>query len=218
MKLKYVIAGLLMAISANASASLIVNGSFEDNDVKKGSWAKFDASTVNGWDGLNIEIWDHLDRRAAFEGDQLLELNAFGKRNAANNAYQISQTFATDVNAHYSVSFAYQARTSASEAFLFEILNDAGSAIFSELITDHSKNVWRVFDTDFVAPDLFTTISFTSISGGTTGNLIDAVKVTSVPEPATLLPFAVALMFIGARLMRRNSESAFLSNDIKKAS
>ena len=60
--------GLLLAASANAN--LIVNGSFEDNDVAEGTWQYFVADDVNGWDGSNIEIWDGLNGVASADGEQ----------------------------------------------------------------------------------------------------------------------------------------------------
>lgn len=210
MKLVKAIVGFALVISANVSANLIVNGSFEDNNVASGSWAKYNASNVNGWDGQNFEIWDNLGGTAAYEGDQLLELNSWGARNADNNAYMISQSFDSDENASYVVEFAYMARSNSNESFLFEISDDMGNTLFSQVLDDHTTSDWLTFDTTFLATSTLSSISFTSVSGGTVGNLIDGVSVTavsasatSVPEPATLAPFVAALMLVGARRMKK---------------
>lgn len=210
MKLVKVIAGLALVLSANVSANLIVNGSFEGNNVASGSWAKYNASAVEGWDGLNFEIWDNLGGTAAYAGDQLLELNSWGARNGDNNNYEISQSFSTDINQLYAVEFAYQARANDDESFLFEIYDDLGNTLFSQVLDDHTTGDWLVFDTTFLASSVLSSISFASISSGTVGNLIDAVSVTavattatSVPEPATLAPFVAALLFVGARRMKK---------------
>ena len=204
MKFGKLVAGLLVVLSANASANLIVNGSFEDNNVNSGSWANFNASTVNGWDGQNIEIWNNLFSIAAYDGNQLAELNSGGATNGPNNSYMISQTFATDVNALYNVDFAYMARNNSDESFLFEVLDGNGGSLFSQVIDDHVTGNWSTFNTMFQASTAFSTISFTTISSGSMGNLLDAVEVTSVPEPATLAPFAAALMLFGARRMKKS--------------
>ncbi|MEG3765370.1 DUF642 domain-containing protein [Alteromonas sp. 14N.309.X.WAT.G.H12] len=210
MKLVKAIAGLALVLSANVSANLIVNGSFEDNNVASGSWAKYQANAVNGWDGRNFEIWDNRGGTAAYEGNQILELNSWGAPNVDNNAYMINQSFDSDVNASYAVEFAYKARSKNDESFLFEISDDMGNTLFSQVLDDHTKSDWRTFDTRFLATSTLSSISFTSISGGTVGNFIDSVSVTavsatatSVPEPATLAPFVAALLLVGARRMKK---------------
>ncbi|MBU2978188.1 DUF642 domain-containing protein [Alteromonas sp. C1M14] len=203
MNLVKVLAGLAVVLSANVSANLIVNGSFEDNSVASGSWAKYKASDVNGWDGQNFEIWDTFGGTTAYEGDQLLELNAWGARNGDNNSYVVSQSFSTDINELYAVEFAYKARTNNDESFLFEINDELGNTLYSEVLDDHTKSDWLVFDTTFLASSALASINFTSINSGTVGNLIDAINVTRVPEPATFAPFAAALLLVGARRMKK---------------
>jgi hypothetical protein len=77
--------GVLVCLSHGVAANLIVNGSFEDNNVKSGKWSWFTADKVNGWDGSNIEIWDNLLSINAFDGSQIAELNSHGSNKSIFN-------------------------------------------------------------------------------------------------------------------------------------
>ena len=187
--------GLILASSANAN--LIVNGGFEDNNVAAGGWSYFSAADVNGWDGSNIEIWDHLNGVVAPEGQQHAELNAHP---GTGDIFSIYQTFATVVGQTYDVSFFYSARSSSSEAFDFSVGN------LASLINDHVVGSWSQYANSFVASNAFTTITFTTTDTSTVGNFLDGVSVTakhSVPESSSLLLLALGLA--GLTLMRRTA-------------
>jgi hypothetical protein len=185
-------AGLLLGVglSAGANANLIVNGGFEDNNVATGSWQYYSANQVNGWEGSNIEIWDHLGGVVAPEGNQHAELNAHP--NAGQ--FSIYQTFTTVVGQLYDVSFFYSARQDNSESFQFSV----GS--LDALINDHVVGTWNQYVNVFRANSTSTTLRFTSVtpSYSTVGNLIDGVNVTShVPEPAGYALLALGIIGLG---------------------
>lgn len=185
-------AGLLLGagLSAGANANLIVNGGFEDNNVATGSWQYYSANQVNGWEGSNIEIWDHLGGVVAPEGNQHAELNAHP--NAGQ--FSIYQTFTTVVGQLYDVSFFYSARVNTSESFQFSV------GTLNELINDHVVGTWNQYTNVFRANSTSTTLRFTSItpSYSTVGNLIDGVSVTSqVPEPAGYALLALGIIGLG---------------------
>ncbi len=190
-------AGLLLGVglSAGANANLIVNGGFEDNNVATGSWQYYSSNQVNGWDGSNIEIWDHLGGVVAPEGNQHAELNAHP--NAGQ--FSIYQTFTTVVGQLYDVSFFYSARQDNSESFQFSV----GS--LDALINDHVVGTWNQYVNVFRANSNTTTLRFTSItpSYSTVGNLIDGVSVTShVPEPAGYALLALGIIGLGLARQR----------------
>lgn len=189
-----------------AKAGLIINGGFEDTFVKDGSWKWFTSDKVDGWDGSNIEIWDSLTKFKSYQGEQHAELNAHGSR----GVFSIFQTFSTNNNKSYDVSFAYAARRSNSESFMFEVLDASNnSVIFSQLMDEHQVNNWSKFGTSFKAESDQTMIRFTTVNKGTVGNFLDDVNVVasrlissssiqSVSEPSTfalsgLLLTAIAL-------------------------
>ena len=198
---------LIVGVSTPAHANLILNGSFENNDIKSNSWKAFTAGTVDGWSGTNMELWDNFQRLNAFDGSQYAELNANGN----GGRYSIFQRFATEVGATYDVSFAYAARRS-GESFQLDILSDTDSILYSQVFDDHSIKIWSEFNGDFVAQTALTTIRFSTINRGTYGNFIDDIAVTAVPsfvasassmsvsEPMSL---AILLPLSAFALMRR---------------
>ena len=182
--------GLLLAASANAN--LIVNGSFEDNDVAEGTWQYFVADDVNGWDGSNIEIWDGLNGVASADGEQHAELNA----HPYAGEFSIFQDFATVIGQSYDVSFFYSARQSNAESFAYSV-----GSLMGEL-TDHVVGSWSQFQGSFIATGETSQIRFTSITNGTVGNFLDGVVVAaSVLEPGSLVLLTLALF--GLELPRK---------------
>ncbi|GAA3961607.1 PEP-CTERM sorting domain-containing protein [Allohahella marinimesophila] len=189
--------GASIAMAATASANLIQNGGFEQPDVKAGTWKYFSASTVDGWNGSNIEVWDAFNGVTAYEGAQHAELNAHPSH---GGAFSIFQGFDTTVGASYDLSFAYRARQSNNESFSAEV------AGINWILDDHTTSGWSLFSGSFLATSAFTTLTFTSIfpETGTVGNFLDDVQVTpsvaaSVPAPASLALVAFGLLGLALR-------------------
>lgn len=197
---------LLTTISAPSSASLIINGGFEDNKVPYGSWRWFSANQVNGWDGSNIEIWHYLGGEQAYQGSQFAELNAHPR---SSNAFSIYQDFETAIGQTYYLSFAYQARQhSVNEAFLWEVIDISKanpSLLASQILDDHTKNGWSIHNSSFEAISSSSRIKFTSITPTvfTQGNFLDDIKITAqVAEPPSfvLVCFGLCSLLISRRL------------------
>jgi len=188
----------LTFLSSTVYASLIINGSFEDNDVPFGSWRWFSSDNVNGWRGSNIEIWDHLGGEQAYHGNQFAELNAHPK---PSKAFSIYQDFQTIVGQPYYVQFAYQARRlSKKESFRWEILDlsdSEPSILISTVLEDHTTKGWSALNASFVAESNSSRLQFTTIKPSvfTQGNLLDDVKITAqVAEPSTFLLGCLGLL------------------------
>jgi hypothetical protein len=192
----WVAAATLLAatlITPSAQATLIVNGGFEANPLKKNQWTYLNSKDVLGWEGSNIEIWHHLNGVLAPEGTHHAELNADGKN---EGQWSIFQTFATTKGQLYDFSFYYRARVNTSEAFKFKIGN------VEELIKQHSTSGWNKFSGSFVADSSKSMIRFTSLTSGTYGNFIDDVVVTQTPSTAkAAVPAAPTLAVLGLGLL-----------------
>lgn len=180
-----------------ANANLIVNGSFEDNDVNHGAWKWFTSENVNGWEGSNIEIWDHLFNKPAYHGQQFAELNSHPE---PSGGYTIFQEFDTIAGQKYDLSFAYQARVdSANEAFSASILDVTG-LIQEWILDDHTTAGWSVMKSTFTAESTISRLEFTAITPvtHTYGNFLDDIRVTNhVSEPGTLALFSLGLLGLG---------------------
>ncbi|MDM7860564.1 DUF642 domain-containing protein [Alteromonas sp. ASW11-36] len=203
---------LLLAVwSSNADANLIVNGSFEDNDVRANTWRWFASDKVNGWQGSNLEIWNSFRRVNAVDGSQFAELNAHGQR---GRPFTISQIFDTTAGQIYDLSFYYSARRSNKEAFQVDVEDNAAQSIFRQIMDDHVKGRWSYFSTQFVAFSNQTRLSFSSVFPytGTVGNFIDDVRVVgaqTVSEPGSLLLALIsAAGIIWLRIKRKVVKSA----------
>lgn len=192
------------------SANLIVNGGFENNELRFNTWSWFDSSKVDGWEGSNIEIWHNYAKFDSFEGSQHAELNAHP---SSGEAFSIFQAFNTEIGRVYDFEFAYSARRNTDESFQVDVVSDQTN-IYSRLITDHTVKSWSVFDDDFTAIAAQTVLMFTSVTpySGTVGNFLDDIKVTARPvlakttiqvaEPYSPLLFGLVLVgwFISRRI------------------
>lgn len=197
---------VFFSVSITAHANLILNGSFESDDIKSNSWKPFAEDTVTGWSGTDMELWDNFNRLNAFEGSQYAELNA----NVRGVNYSIFQNFKTEAGTTYDVSFAYAARRN-GESFKVDIFSETDSVLFTQVFDDHNVKRWSVFFGDFTAQTSLTTIRFSSLNAGTYGNFIDNIVVTEAPsfsasvssvsEPASL---AILLPLTALALIRRN--------------
>jgi hypothetical protein len=183
----------LIGVVTSTPANLIKNGGFEENHVADKNWKWFKSSSVNGWDGSNIEIWDTYKNFDAYEGEQYAELNAHSSN---GDPFAIFQTIETEIGALYDVSFAYSARSNTRESFLFD-LSSFNQAFLSVLVDDHQVKTWSLFNIRFKAIDLFTTIGFTSItpSTGTVGNFLDNISVLKSPATRTSTVSAPSVAF-----------------------
>ena len=193
------IGGIALLASVTANASLIVNGSFENNTVNAGGWKSFNSSQVDGWSSeAGIEIWNNLFNVAAFDGNNLAELNSAG------SGYQsLSQSFASEAGQTYALDFAYTARDTLNESFEV-VISDANTAsiLFSQVIAQTTRRQWNTFNSVFVASSDETVISFNSLTRGSNGNLLDAVSVT-VPEPGSLGLMALGLIALASGRLRK---------------
>ncbi|MFC3093524.1 PEP-CTERM sorting domain-containing protein [Alteromonas sediminis] len=189
-----------------ASANLIINGSFEDNDVQQGKWKWFYAEDVNGWNGSTIEIWDNFKGIDATEGNQFAELNAHSN---GKKQFGIFQTFQTNVGQTYDVSFAYRARQSNKEAFEIGLSDSNDVSFFNQIMDDHIVGEWSFFKGSFVSTTSTTSLWFSTVNpySGTVGNFIDNISVTSVNNvPAPTVWFLIVSALTGLFVFKKQRQ------------
>lgn len=195
----------LLSWTGAVSANLVVNGGFEDKPtgapIGGGSgWDYYDADSINGWEGDNLELW--IGRNpSAYEGNYHAELNAHGQN---SDSWSIFQSFDTEVGVKYNLTFAYSARRGDDQSSKEAFRVTAGDLDLA--INDHVKNDWFVFDGVFTALSESTTLMFESIFpySRTAGNFLDDIQVTqvvrtaSVPEPSPWVLLSLGLLGLGA--------------------
>jgi hypothetical protein len=202
---KILLASLLCVFSWQAqAANIVVNGSFENPDIKAGSWTVFNTLTSGlGWTtgGAGVEIRDNVVGKA-YEGTQFAELDSHGQ----NSNSSISQTLSTMVGQMYKLSFAYSGRikqpesTNGISVFWNGLELDTVSAAGSKI------HDWVVYS--FTVEGLGNDVLAFAATGkeDTLGGSLDDIQVSAVPIPAAALLFAPALLgFLG---LRRKAQSA----------
>lgn len=192
--MKVLLAASVLACATASNANLIVNGGFEDSDVGTNQWEWF--TSVNGWEGSTVEVWDSLQDFDSHEGDQHAELNA---HNNGGGVFSIYQSFATTAGFTYDVSFAYAARTNIGEQFSYAI-EDGSSIIDSMFIDNNLVKQWSVFNSSFIATGSSSKIVFTSVipDTGTVGNFLDSIYVTTRDNIVNAsAPASIALILAG---------------------
>ncbi|WNC68440.1 DUF642 domain-containing protein [Thalassotalea nanhaiensis] len=212
-------AGLIYSDATN----LLINGSFEEPSIPGTSWRHYAADDVIGWESSaivdssgaeikdgRIEIWNGLFGTPATHGDQLAELNAHPGQ-ASDEYFSISQTFSTVLNSHYIFGFDYRARGNNDGRFMVEVINIGSPNIFTQIYSNTDKDAWTMFSSGFIGDGGSYTLKLTSLSAATdtTGHLLDAVYVgydervgpagVPVPEPGTLLLFAIAILGLAVK-------------------
>ncbi|HET9644988.1 MAG TPA: PEP-CTERM sorting domain-containing protein [Burkholderiaceae bacterium] len=195
----------LAAVPVAASANLVVNGSFEANQLPGGSWGVI--SSLTGWTGdPNIELRNNVDGTAE-DGKQFVELDTFG------NSAMYQQI--TGAPGKYTLSFWYSPRLGVGPGSNGLRVWFDGKHVTNLLTGDSgvglNDNDWRLFseDVDF---DGSGQLRFAALgqSDGVGGSL-DNVSLTpsllpvagDVPEPATLALTGAALVAVALARRRR---------------
>ena len=186
---------LTAIMTTTAQANLISNGGFEDVSGSTAIGGYGSASTwqiysdIPAWDASqNVEIWTNNFIVPAYEGNNVLELNAHPGN--AQGTFSIFQSFNTVIGQEYQLTFAGRKRQQNSDEAFNVTVGDLDESIYNQ-----AWGAWTEYSFSFTALDDFTTLTFSSLDGGTdtTGNIFDAVAVTTVPEPGTFAMIGLGL-------------------------
>ncbi len=213
----------LLALTSQATANLVANGSFELVDIANGGAAP---GSVTGWLTNSFTLdnnttQDQFFDEAVPDGQQVLALSGFATHSLGNSDVPV---LAGDT---YRISFFAGRRNDASGALpgVFEIqlqdLNDTNAVVFSQrfqTITDAdpttidlnlTAGLFRdtpvVFDATLTADGGGSgqlALAFVRLSGGEVA--LDSVGVVAIPEPATGLLMSMGLIGF---VMRRRTRS-----------
>ena len=194
----------LAGASFASSANLITNGNFNDftGVSQPGSWGIF--TTINGWttvSGPGIEVGkfsNYVSSRAPGQNDDwVVELDSRGNTTMAQNLV-ISQA------GLYDFSFWYAPRTDrmGDNIIKASLLPTLGERVTFNASTK-SQSGWQLFSQSLWLDARNYSLQFSALgTSNSLGGVIDGVsltRVTTVPVPATLALFGLALLGFGIR-------------------
>ncbi len=195
-------------------ADLILNGGFEQPVggaliVGPGSEpAGFGWSVIAGTIDFGPIPFSPFILYSPFEGDQVLDLNG-------NQRGTITQTFSTTPGNSYLLEFAYADNPDESgiKSADINVVDVASSFSLLASSVSHSTSTnspidadWTLFSRQFTATGALTQLTFTSTSfsnSASGGIILDAVSVTSVPEPGGLTMAMMGMVAMAFSRMRR---------------
>ncbi len=192
---------------ALAATNIVVNGSFEANNIGNIPWTYL--SSVTGWTstgefeiekGSNAGGWSSFNPADA--GGQYLEINS-------TQLTTVSQSLSTTKGSHYDLSFDYSGRSDTpgnAPSKMAVYWNGTQIAV----LTESATSGWQSFTFDnLVASGGHSVLSFQSLgptSAPSYGSYLDNVvvhSVSAVPEPGTYAMLIAGLAMLAYAKRRR---------------
>ncbi len=188
---------LLSAVASAASATIVVNGSFELGPVP-GAYATYFAgsSAITGWTIASGSV-DYIGSYwNAADGSRSLDM-------AGNSAGTISQMLDTVAGAKYRLSFWISGNP--DSPVQKSMLVSAGSLVNAGISYNPVSTPldWKRVWVDFTAVSDQTLLSFQSTNTGPYGMALDNVSVSMVPEPAMWATMVSGFGLVGFGMRRR---------------
>ncbi|MBY6045519.1 PA14 domain-containing protein [Phaeobacter italicus] len=151
--------------------NLVQNGSFENFDLDTGRWRAFREDDSGGWEtDTSIEVWDHMGRTTASEGEQHIEMDS------GRGIDSISQTIQTNEGQVYDLGMDLRERLSNGTDTVEVYWNDN---LVGELNPDSKE--WTNFEMQVIGTGNDTLeLREAADQNDTYGALVDNISVTSV--------------------------------------
>ena len=201
LKLK-VLAALLCACTASAQANtnLIVNGGFENPDLKFVNYLAPGGSTViQGWTTTGNGVHWMTESLGFFTdptGKDAVDLADFARANGG-----IKQSFSTIAGAVYNVSFAgmtFQNRGNPDGlGEITTLVNNIEKQTYQLVNKSSASNAWQSFSFSFTATTASTTLEFKHKPAGENYSFLNDVSVFAAPVPSITEPQTYAMLLAG---------------------
>jgi hypothetical protein len=222
-------AGMWIGLGVGRSAladNLLINGSFETPVITPPSYPFLGSYSFAGWNGYSpatsLANACGLSRGTQYglvdyDGQQVFSLDG----GDAPPGTWIEQTFTTTPGQLYKIDFVIgRSGSSAASLSLNAQVFDSSSQQLANLSASPPTNAgWNSATFNFVANSISSRLRFTDTSGSNpnSDNVIDFVSATAVPEPASMIVFALGTAGLLVRRHGRGNRSRRLSGGCSEA-
>ena len=187
-----------------ASAASITNGSFELNGpgaVPGGNYV-----TINAGDSSSIPGWTVTAGSVDFIGGYWTASDGFNSLDMdGSSTGEIAQTISTVIGQSYTVGFDFAGNPTGDIKHMGVQATGSAQQVYSFDTAGHATyGMGWVHETyAFTATSLLTALTFTSLTGGSSGPALDNVTIMGgsaggVPEPATWMMLMAGFGIVGA--------------------